>query len=44
MLVGITPNGVLTGISIDYHAEPFGYFSIDPPKYGVSPQGFWTVV
>ena len=33
MLVGMTPNGVLTGISIDYHAEPFGYFSIDPPKY-----------
>ena len=34
MLVGLTPNGVLTGISIDYHAEPFGYFSIDPPEYG----------
>ena len=34
MLVGMTPNGVLTGISIDYHAEPFGYFSIDPPEYG----------
>lgn len=34
MLVGMTPNGVLTGISIDYHAEPFGYFSIDPAKYG----------
>jgi len=34
MLVGMTPNGVLTGISIDYHAEPFGYFSIDPPAYG----------
>ena len=34
MLVGVTPSGVLTGISIDYHAEPFGYFSIDPPGYG----------
>ena len=34
MLVGMTPNGVLTGVSIDYHAEPFGYFSIDPPEYG----------
>ena len=34
MLVGMTPNGVLTGVSIDYHAEPFGYFSIDPPKFG----------
>jgi len=33
MLVGVTPSGVITGISIDYHAEPFGYFSIDPPKY-----------
>ena len=34
MLVGMTTNGVLTGVSIDYHAEPFGYFSIDPPEYG----------
>ena len=33
MLVGMTTNGVLTGVSIDYHAEPFGYFSIDPPEY-----------
>ena len=33
MLVGVTPNGVLTGVSVDYHAEPFGYFSIDPPEY-----------
>lgn len=33
MLVGMTPGGVLTGVSIDYHAEPFGYFSVDPPTF-----------
>ena len=33
MLVGMTPGGVLTGVSIDYHAEPFGYFSVDPPRF-----------
>ena len=33
MLVGMTPGGVLTGVAIDYHAEPFGYFSIDPPAW-----------
>ena len=33
MLVGTTPAGVLTGVAIDYHAEPFGYFSIDLPEY-----------
>ena len=33
MLVGMTPAGRLTAVAIDYHAEPFGYFSIDPPEY-----------
>ncbi len=33
MLVGMTPGGKFTGVAIDYHAEPFGYFSIDPPAY-----------
>lgn len=39
MLVGMTPGGVLTGVTIDYHAEPFGYFSIDPPAYAAQFQG-----
>ena len=33
ILAGLTPGGVLTGISIDYHVEPFGYFSIDLPAF-----------
>ena len=33
MLIGMDPGGNLTQISIVYHNEPFGYFSIDPPKF-----------
>ena len=33
MMVGVRTSGVISGVSIDYHAEPFGYFSIDPPEY-----------
>lgn len=33
MMVGVQTSGVISGVSIDYHAEPFGYFSIDPPEY-----------
>lgn len=39
MLVGMTPTGRLTGVAIDYHAEPFGYFSIDPPGYAAQFEG-----
>ncbi len=39
MLVGMTPSGRLTGVAIDYHAEPFGYFSIDPPAFGTQFEG-----
>ena len=33
MLVGMDPGGALINISIVYHNEPFGYFSIDLPKF-----------
>ena len=33
MLIGMDPGGNLTQISIVYHNEPFGYFSIDLPKF-----------
>ena len=39
MLVGMTPSGRLTGVAIDYHVEPFGYFSIDPPEFGAQFEG-----
>ncbi|MBT5239310.1 MAG: FMN-binding protein [Rhodospirillaceae bacterium] len=33
ILVGVTVGGVITGIKIVDHYEPFGYFSIDPPEF-----------
>ena len=33
MLIGMNPGGTLTNVSIVYHNEPFGYFSIDPPRF-----------
>ena len=33
MLIGMNPGGTLTKVSIVYHNEPFGYFSIDPPTF-----------
>ncbi|MDA1094940.1 MAG: FMN-binding protein [Acidobacteria bacterium] len=33
MLVGMDPGGTLIDISMVYHNEPFGYFSVDPPAF-----------
>lgn len=33
ILVGMSPNGLLTGIAVDYDSEPYGYFSVDPPEF-----------
>jgi transcriptional regulator of nitric oxide reductase len=33
MLVGISPRGVLAGIVVGSHREPYGYFSVDPPEF-----------
>jgi NosR/NirI family transcriptional regulator, nitrous oxide reductase regulator len=33
ILVGMAPNGVLTGIVVAQHNEPYGNFSIDPPQF-----------
>ena len=33
ILVGMTVDGVITGIKMVDHYEPFGYFSIDPPQF-----------
>ena len=33
MLIGMNPGETLTEVSIVYHNEPFGYFSIDVPKF-----------
>ena len=33
ILVGMTLNGVLTGVIVDYNSEPYGYFSVEPPEF-----------
>ncbi|HEX6999834.1 MAG TPA: FMN-binding protein [Gammaproteobacteria bacterium] len=33
MLVGIDTNGVLKGIIVTEHREPYGYFSVDLPEF-----------
>ncbi len=33
ILVGISPQGVLAGIIVAAHREPYGYFSVDPPEF-----------
>jgi NosR/NirI family nitrous oxide reductase transcriptional regulator len=33
ILVGMDPNGVLTGIVVVQHTEPYGNFSIDAPQF-----------
>lgn len=33
MLVGMDPTGILTGIIVTEHREPYGYFSVDLPTF-----------
>ncbi len=33
MLVGISPRGVLAGVVVISHREPYGYFSVEPPAF-----------
>jgi len=33
ILVGLDLTGIITGIIIDYHSEPYGYFSVEPPEF-----------
>jgi NosR/NirI family transcriptional regulator, nitrous oxide reductase regulator len=33
MLVGINPRGVLAGVIVTAHHEPYGYFSVEPPEF-----------
>ena len=32
-LLGMDTHGVITGAVMDYNSEPYGYFSVDPPKF-----------
>jgi transcriptional regulator of nitric oxide reductase len=33
ILVGLDLAGVITGVVVDYHSEPYGYFSVEPQKF-----------
>ena len=39
VLVGMAPNGVLTGIIVTEHHEPYGDFSIDRPEFAAQFKG-----
>jgi NosR/NirI family nitrous oxide reductase transcriptional regulator len=33
MLVGMDTKGILTGVLVTQHHEPYGYFSVEPPAF-----------
>ena len=39
MLVGLDLTGVLTGVIVDYDSEPYGYFSVEPQRFGAQFKG-----
>src|SRR5262245_56959267 len=39
ILVGLDLKGVITGAVVDYNAEPYGYFSVEPPKFAAQFKG-----
>ena len=39
ILVGLNMTGVLTGVVVAYDSEPYGYFSVQPPKFAAQFKG-----
>jgi len=39
ILVGMDLAGTLTGVVVDYDSEPYGYFSVEPPKFAAQFKG-----
>lgn len=39
VLVGLDLKGTITGAIVDYDAEPYGYFSVEPPKFAAQFKG-----
>ena len=39
ILVGLDLKGTITGAIVDYHSEPYGYFSVEPPKFAAQFKG-----
>ena len=39
MLVGMNTDGILTGVIVTEHHEPYGYFSVEPPEFAAQFKG-----
>src|SRR5947207_11637574 len=39
ILVGMDMTGTLTGVVVTYDSEPYGYFSVEPPKFAMQFRG-----
>jgi len=39
MLVGMSTDGVLTGVVVAENHEPYGYFSVEPPEFAAQFKG-----
>ena len=39
MLVGVDTKGILTGVLVVEHNEPYGYFSVEPPQFAAQFKG-----
>jgi NosR/NirI family transcriptional regulator, nitrous oxide reductase regulator len=39
VLVGLDLKGTITGAIVDYDSEPYGYFSVEPPKFAAQFKG-----
>ena len=39
VLIGLDLKGVITGAIVDYDSEPYGYFSVEPPKFAAQFKG-----
>jgi len=39
MLVGVDTKGILTGVVVTGHSEPYGYFSVDRPEFAAQFKG-----
>lgn len=39
IMVGLDLKGTITGAIVDYDSEPYGYFSVEPPKFAAQFKG-----
>ena len=39
ILVGLDTKGIITGAVVDYHSDPYGYFSVEPAEWAAQFKG-----